>query len=509
MVRFLVALLLLARVSFAATLTLPTVTIAANTTIAPGPDIDLFNHPYYSCVQNFYVATTGSDSNPGTQAAPWASLQHANDVGRQAGDCVNVAPGTYTKGARLTAGGNLAAATGYVVWRCQTLDACLVTDPGNNGSTTQHAAFAVEANYVMIDGFTIASSASPAMTYSNGIATSQNVNAFVLSAHHVWAINNVISGYGLAGVSLSQGDYGYVVHNKIFGNAIAPNCDSGAQGSGISIVIPIEATSYTPTTGDSSNPVVGNVGTAFRQFVEWNVLYNNHLTACGTNDTDGNNIILDTWNWNSVKGAAPYEGGGLVAFNVSYNAGGGGIHGIASDKVTVANNSLFNNGLDPTGQVTTFQIDNNSGNGWAYINNLAVSYPTAPTGGTCVQSAPRQPWTADIGGGSHGTVPETFLNNITQLRGGVGYHGTDCWQSENPMFNIDTGQYGASNKQATDPQWVDVGTTSIGTMTTPPVGTNFALKPTSPAIGYGLTEPYLNGQAIDVGACFHTLTTCP
>ena len=67
----------------------------------------------------------------------------------------------------------------------------------------------------------------------------------------------------------------------------------------------------------------------------------------------------------------------------------------------------------------------------------------------------------------------------------------------------------ASNKCATSPGWVDVGTTSAGTETTPPAGANFALTADSPAIGYGLTETYLPAQSVDVGACSHTLATCP
>ena len=42
----------------------------------------------------YYVATTGSDANPGTQAAPWRTLQRAGDVAG-AGDDVVILPGTY------------------------------------------------------------------------------------------------------------------------------------------------------------------------------------------------------------------------------------------------------------------------------------------------------------------------------------------------------------------------------------------------------------------------------
>ena len=51
----------------------------------------------------FYVSPSGSDSNPGTSASPWLTLQHAaNQVA--AGDNVSVAAGAY-KGFQLTTSG--------------------------------------------------------------------------------------------------------------------------------------------------------------------------------------------------------------------------------------------------------------------------------------------------------------------------------------------------------------------------------------------------------------------
>ena len=78
----------------AANLVAPLLTApAADAAGGPGTSLGLFNHPYYTCVKNYYVATNGSDANNGTSpGTPWLTLQHANDTGRTAGDCVNVAP---------------------------------------------------------------------------------------------------------------------------------------------------------------------------------------------------------------------------------------------------------------------------------------------------------------------------------------------------------------------------------------------------------------------------------
>ncbi|MGA2746584.1 MAG: DUF1565 domain-containing protein, partial [Candidatus Sulfotelmatobacter sp.] len=43
---------------------------------------------------SFYVSTTGNDSNPGSQSAPWRTIQHAAETVRP-GSTVNVRGGVY------------------------------------------------------------------------------------------------------------------------------------------------------------------------------------------------------------------------------------------------------------------------------------------------------------------------------------------------------------------------------------------------------------------------------
>src|SRR5580700_535900 len=306
----------------------------------PGVSPTLYATPYYTCVQNYYVAPTGSDSNPGTISSPWLTIQHADTTagGRIAGDCVNVEPGTYGNGSQITSGGNAATTAGYVVYRCTTLDGCTITDPGNNNS----AAFDVTANYVMIDGFTM--TASTPQQYGQGVEVFNGSNNYTFAQHHVWVLNSIISGYGQSGVQLNEGEFFYVIHNTFYNNAANSGCDGGAQGSGISLTNPMPISGYTLTSDDQNNLVSGNTGTLFRNFVMWNVVYNNHMAGCGVGGaTDGNGIIADTWNWNCgagnagcATGATPYVNGGLVAFNISYNNGGGGVHIFSSDYITVA-----------------------------------------------------------------------------------------------------------------------------------------------------------------------------
>src|ERR1700728_503554 len=63
---------------------------------------------------SFYVATTGNDSNPGTQSAPWRTVQHAADTVR-AGSTVNVRGGVYEELVTIKTSGN--ATDGYVTFQ--------------------------------------------------------------------------------------------------------------------------------------------------------------------------------------------------------------------------------------------------------------------------------------------------------------------------------------------------------------------------------------------------------
>jgi pectin methylesterase-like acyl-CoA thioesterase len=53
----------------------------------------------------YYVATTGNDSNSGTQSDPWKTVQHAADTAR-AGSTVYVRGGIYEELVRINVSGN-------------------------------------------------------------------------------------------------------------------------------------------------------------------------------------------------------------------------------------------------------------------------------------------------------------------------------------------------------------------------------------------------------------------
>ena len=491
----------------------------------PGPSAVLFDSPYYQCTTNYYVAPNGSDSANGSSSSPWATLQHADSMNVGAGACINVAPGTYA-GLTVHNGGNAATSTGYVVYRCTTMDACTITgNAGPNGSGAVSFDFSrVSAsapntvNYVQFDGFVLAGlPAGSQPGYGVGFNVFNGNNSASVASHHVWLLNSIVHGFGLAGIAFCCGEYQYAIHNTSYGNA---NTQCDAQGSGLAVNISHEIPGYTPTADDMTNPnpLLGptwQVGGSFFHIVfEYNVTYNNALTQCGSAsnpyDTDGNGIIFDT-NAGFAGNPTNYTSPMLAAFNISYNNGGGGVHVFRSSNVTVANNTCFNNYIDPydpgSGRAC---IDETGGSAATIINNIAVAIPTAVS--VCSFSVGGEQWNNSIDGSpASGQAADTFSNNLTDLIGATCQIKTTTSTGEVATWSPDTPSLylAPPNIETTNPEWVDVGTSSVGTESTPPVGSNFALAPGSKAIGAGLTEPYLPASSVDIGACASALTTCP
>jgi hypothetical protein len=88
-----------------------------------------------------YVATSGSDSNPGTQALPWRTIQKAANT-MVAGDTCVVLPGSYGERVQVSRSGSPGAP---VTYRAE-------------GTVTMRG-FTVLANYITVAGFDISDTA--------------------------------------------------------------------------------------------------------------------------------------------------------------------------------------------------------------------------------------------------------------------------------------------------------------------------------------------------------------
>jgi hypothetical protein len=495
-------------------------------------------------LRNFYVnGTSGKDSNPGTQASPWLTIQQADSTSRTGGDCINVAPGTYsTPGIMLEHGGTGASTTGYVVYRCQSLDACHVI------SSTIYASpvWAFQgSNYVVVDGFEVDGNSQ---TTYGGLADtcfmSTQMSPWWVTSHHIWMLNNKVHDCNLGGIGFQSTEYIFALHNEVYNNSWT----SGYQGSGIGFVVmqPLGAATmgetYLPNPYPVYTPTAQDKGFApFHMIIGWNLAHENGCTTClGTtpvltttgnthssttldglanvtglaasqlvtgpgiqpltyissisgssitlsrpttitanggsyqfqilagNHTDGNGIIIDTWDGNVGGNDNSYPYQSLVIGNVSHHNGGRGIEVFASNNVTVANNSTYSNTLDLYNPSWYFpELSQAGGQNNVWINNIAVSVFTQ-TNSYCTRCGG---WNVPMVAGDGRGVTDlnnTYIHNV--LYGGDGLQ----------LYNNDINYFSTNNNL-----------TSVNPMYVNPSAGNLMLQVGSPAVGYGTPKSYI------------------
>ena len=338
--------------------------------------------------KSFYVAPTGSDSNPGTSAAPWLTIQHAAST-VPAGSTVYVAAGTYNESINVTVSGTSSAPITFTGE-----SGAIVSGTGLTPSTSQTQGLwnigsatpaGVDVSYITIQGFTIENyttsnaNACPAGIWisgaSNGIQILNNTitnitttsekegNAFGISAYgtETTAINGlVISGntvYGLkTGNSETVNVDGNVTNFTITNNTIHDNDNIGIDAIG----------------GEG----VGPSGSDYARYgeISGNTVYNiSAIDNAGEgNQYDADGIYCDTCAYVVIERnlvhncdlnievasehSGKYSQYVTVRNNVVYNANSVGISigGYASNVggsqyVAIVNNTLFDDDTQNTG----------------------------------------------------------------------------------------------------------------------------------------------------------------
>lgn len=163
-----------------------------------------------------YVATTGSDSNPGTRTAPFKTIARAAQAA-QPGTVVHVAPGVYAGGFRTNASGTPTARIRYVSdskWGAK------IVPPATSSSTM---AWDNRGSYVDIDGFEVDGSAHRAGTrWTTGLYTAGSFGVIRNSRVHHIGQGACASGGGIGTESYYQG-----TNNDVLANVVH---DIGASG---------------------------------------------------------------------------------------------------------------------------------------------------------------------------------------------------------------------------------------------------------------------------------------
>ncbi|MEH2283030.1 MAG: choice-of-anchor D domain-containing protein [Nostoc sp.] len=174
------------------------------------------------------------------------------------------------------------------------------------------------------------------LTNSNGIA----VNAWKNTAgvggtnpHHIVITGNTVRNFPGGGIGFNNSDYITVEKNIVSGNAwYSPH---GNQG-----ITSLRSFNFDNNTTD------------YRMIYRDNIVYDNQSLVPwkdgGTDKiTEGHGIMLDTTNL--TRDNVAYTGKALIANNITYNNGGGGIEVFQATNVDVINNTAYQNGRVLTG----------------------------------------------------------------------------------------------------------------------------------------------------------------
>lgn len=180
----------------------------------------------------YHVASTGSDSNPGSQASPWRTLQKAANTVR-AGDVVMVANGTYA-GFQVTADGTAAA---RIVFRAGGSNVVI----NSRNSSTPDNVNIEGGNYVTVEGFIVndaprvgirAVTATGVVIRGNRIQRSSLDGILTGYTPQIQILDNIVSG--------SAQEHGIYVSNSntasdnpvVRGNECFDNNQNGMQFNG-------------------------------------------------------------------------------------------------------------------------------------------------------------------------------------------------------------------------------------------------------------------------------------
>ncbi len=319
----------------------------------------------------YYVATWGSDGNPGSESAPFRTIGRGASAAN-AGDTVYVRGGTYVESVNITKSGNSSAPIRLHAYPGETpvMDGQSWT-PGTWGSL-----ILLSGNYIDVSGFELKNSAQ----YGT-----------MLYGHHNSVRNMNVHHSYLNGVT-ARGDYSLVENCRVWQNSL-----DNYQGSGNGMWGAGLTAARDPVNGITDGAVLRR-----------NVVYNNWGEGASTFEANGtvmeDNVVYDNWTVNLYLSDLT---NGLIQGNLVYttpnNPTGRRSTGMGLADETTKNPSrnitIVNNVVSQTAtNFTWWSGISNSG-----MNNVLVAHNTFVNAtGTNIA----------IGYGSHQNT--RFANNVIQ-----------------------------------------------------------------------------------------------
>lgn len=246
---------------------------------------------------SFYVATSGADSSPGSQAQPWRTIQHAVDT-IAPGDTIIVQAGSYA-GCRI---GRSGSSGGVCTLRAQSPGAVVINSlsPSNrHQSLIEIENFDATTRYWVIDGFEVGGAQRYGIDLRDtDFVTVQNCTVhnsgltgiFTSFTYHPLIQNNESYSNGEHGIYQSNsGDSPTIRGNKLHNNAAAGLHMNGDRnftpGDGI-ISFAVVERNIVWENGLSGGSGINCDGVS-DSIVRNNLLYNNHASGISLYAIDG------------------------------------------------------------------------------------------------------------------------------------------------------------------------------------------------------------------------------
>ncbi len=261
----------------------------------------------------YYVSTSGSDANPGTQALPWQHIQYAlNRVG--AGSTVNVLGGVYNEFVTFKNPGS--AAGGYLVLQSYPEHAAILDATGLPISGEIGLVNIVNMQYVKLIGFEVRNlkAGGVSSAFPQGISIRGNGAFIEIRNNAVHDIENSCKRCGAHGIAAYGRDPNASIHDLIIdGNQVY----NGKFGWSESLVLNGNVEKFTVSNnvvhdndnigidfigfeGENPNPAVDRArdGNVFGNLVYnissyGNPAYGNERSADGIYVDGGTNIVIE------------------------------------------------------------------------------------------------------------------------------------------------------------------------------------------------------------------------
>ena len=288
----------------------------------------------------YYVATTGSDSNPGTYSQPFRTIQKAANV-VQPGDIVNVLPGVYSGLVKTTVSGTSGSPIRFV---SSTLHAAIIRP------TSGEYTWVNNANYVNIEGFDFDGSQTtvtriPVLNWGSNVRILNNVvHDYTMSTATAALTNSGGAGINHANASATGNETrGNLIYNIGLSASVGPGMHGIYQASPNSIVS-------------------GNIIHHIRS---------HGITVYKTGGSPGNQTIYGNTVYNASVGISSFYGTGNKIYNniVHHNSSRG--FWIADKNGLWANNTAYANGVGF--DIDAFASGNAIRNNIAYLNTRNMS----------------------------------------------------------------------------------------------------------------------------------------